>query len=111
MSLVFALSSLRSVDVGGAPFPISDKIIHGVVYFFVFASWFPFGRKCAPIDWVPRALVASAVFAATDEIHQAFVPGRAPELLDLLSDVIGASVGAALVWLHWWGRGRRRILR
>jgi VanZ family protein len=39
------------------------------------------------------ALLICAVYAAMDELHQLFVPGRGAELLDVLIDSAGAVVG------------------
>lgn len=38
-------------------------------------------------------LFFSIVFAISDEIHQAFIPKRTPELLDLFRDLIGSISG------------------
>ena len=35
-------------------------------------------------------------YAITDELHQAFVPGRTPKLLDVLIDSSGASLGTGI---------------
>ncbi len=35
-------------------------------------------------------------YAITDELHQAFVPGRTPKLLDVLIDSSGASLGISI---------------
>ena len=45
------------------------------------------------------ALAFSAFFAATDEIHQAFVPGRGPAVKDVLIDSVGAAIGIALIYI------------
>ena len=37
--------------------------------------------------------------AASDELHQFFVPGRSGEFLDVLLDSAGVAVGVALLWL------------
>ena len=37
-----------------------------------------------------------ALYAATDEFHQIFVPGRTPEVTDALLDSLGAAIGIAL---------------
>ena len=38
-------------------------------------------------------------YAITDELHQAFVPGRTPKLLDVLIDSSGALLGIRMyVW-------------
>lgn len=39
------------------------------------------------------ALVCGMIFAAADELHQHWIPGRAPELADWTADVIGLAAG------------------
>lgn len=38
------------------------------------------------------------LYALSDEIHQAFVPGRGPGLLDVCLDFAGAMTGILLLW-------------
>ena len=45
------------------------------------------------------AFAFSSLFAATDEIHQMFVPGRGPSVKDVLIDIVGASIGIALIYI------------
>ena len=45
---------------------------------------------------VALALLLSTLYAATDEFHQRFTPGRGPRPLDVGIDVVGASLGIAL---------------
>lgn len=49
------------------------------------------------------ALLISAVFAMTDEVHQLFVPGRSGEIRDVMIDSIGASIGISCwsLWKFW----------
>lgn len=42
------------------------------------------------------AILCSAAYALTDEIHQYFVPGRSCQLTDVLLDSFGAATGALL---------------
>ena len=42
------------------------------------------------------ALALGGAYAATDELHQAFVPRRMPDPLDLLVDIAGVITGALL---------------
>lgn len=46
-----------------------------------------------------RSLLFSALYAASDEFHQSFVPGRGPALSDVLLDSAGALCGISLVLL------------
>jgi len=70
-----------------------------------------------PLRAAAIALVIASVYAATDEFHQSFVPGRTPDVADWGMDTLGALAGAlltagALAWLHARrphpGSGRRR---
>jgi len=42
--------------------------------------------------------VASVLYAASDEFHQSFVPGRSCRLLDVLFDATGAAIALGLIW-------------
>ena len=43
------------------------------------------------------ALVMSALYAASDELHQYFVPGRSCEIRDVMIDSLGALTGITVV--------------
>ena len=45
------------------------------------------------------------LYAALDEVHQAFVPSRTGSLVDVMIDAGGAAIGLTLLWL--WHRSRR----
>ena len=42
------------------------------------------------------SMLGAALYAATDEFHQSFVPGRSCELKDVMIDTAGAALGAVL---------------
>lgn len=102
----FLFFQSSSADAGGllSIFPeVPDKLAHAFAY-AVLAAFLTLGSGR------PLLAVALAVaYGASDEIHQAFVPGRTPEVLDLVADAVGAVVGsAAAVWgsrLLWRNRG------
>ncbi len=48
----------------------------------------------AETTWILAILLASA-YGAIDEIHQSFVPGRSPDIVDWGWDTLGAAVGAS----------------
>ncbi len=48
---------------------------------------------------VPLAMAIATSYGVTDEIHQAFVPERSPEALDLLADALGAIAGSTIWFL------------
>jgi VanZ family protein len=52
------------------------------------------------------AFAAGALYAATDEVHQYFVPMRQTDVLDWLVDIAGVLVGALAVFLRERRRGK-----
>lgn len=67
------------------------------------------GRQDSRLTWALTAIIIVAGYAALDEFHQSFVPGRTPLITDVLLDTTGGTVAqivAALVLL--WGHVHQR---
>ncbi len=73
---------------------MSEYAVLGVAAFLFFAGRGWKGRKCYIFS-----LVFSGLYAATDEIHQLFVPGRAGRCSDVVIDTLGAAAGLLALWL------------
>jgi hypothetical protein len=91
--------SCRS-HVAGLGFNQSDKVAHFFVYGLLATLLVRLGRG-------PRArglaLLATALFGASDEWHQSFVPGRTCELGDWIADTSGGALAIAVyVWWPWY---------
>lgn len=72
--------------------PGSDKFVHAAAYFVL-------GALLALGTGRPRlAFWLAVAYGVSDEVHQAFVPGRYPDALDLVADAVGAGLGCWLVW-------------
>ena len=50
----------------------------------------------------------AALYAASDEIHQLFVPGRSGQLSDVILDSAGALAGVAAFTVLCWLINRRK---
>ena len=50
------------------------------------------GKKVVRYAWI-----LATIYAATDEVHQLFVPGRSGQLRDVLLDSTGAAVGILIL--------------
>jgi VanZ family protein len=77
-------------------FPGADKIVH----FALYAVLALFVRHALPAA-APRStllltFVGIAAFAAVDEWHQQFIPGRGMEPADWVADVAGAATGVVI---------------
>jgi VanZ family protein len=49
--------------------------------------------------------MVSALFAASDEFHQSFIPSRTASSKDVMIDICGTLVGLFICWI--FGRARR----
>jgi VanZ family protein len=52
------------------------------------------------------AWLCATIYAATDELHQCFVPNRQGSMLDVLLDSAGAAMGLGIIWGIGRWRGR-----
>jgi VanZ family protein len=98
MAAIFIASS--SSDPSYVPRMLSDTLLHLGIYGLLGAALLH-AFADARAERVTRATVLAAIAASllyglSDEFHQSFVPGRTPDVMDLVMDVIGASIGAAL---------------
>jgi VanZ family protein len=102
-AVIFALSSRSTVPVDlelGL-----DKVAHFGAYALL-GAFLARGQLSAGLPALAVALIGWA-YAASDEWHQSFVPGRSPDLLDWVADAAG--VAAGLAFYHWARRRARRI--
>ena len=91
-ALIFALSSRPSVPTPG--FPDGDKILHFGAYTILgFLLAYGARRSALGPTWV---VVIGLLYAASDEWHQSFVPGRMPDVTDWIADAFGVAAG---VWV------------
>ena len=102
MTAIFYMSSLADVAL---PSGVSDISAHSITYFGLGVTVIralagglprPIGAGVAV-----AGIAITVAYGASDEFHQAFVPGRTMELRDLIADATGALVGAAVCWA--WG--------
>jgi VanZ family protein len=101
MAIIFAASSIQ--NLGQLPGGISDKSGHSIGYALLaglLVRAFARGRLSG-ITWraAAAAVVLATMYGASDELHQAFVPGRSSDRYDVLADFLGAVMGVALGWL------------
>ena len=103
MGVIWIVSSIEQPTFPIALFPFRDKGVHTTEY-AVLA--FLLGHACLrTFERRPRLRVAfvavmhTVLWGFLDEMHQAFVPGRSADLLDLVADTIGALVGVGARFL------------
>ena len=99
MALIFALSSRSRVPGLGR---LPDLVTHGIGYLvlsFLVTRALSLGPRLGSASLLLAVAVAT-LYGVSDEIHQAFVPGRHPDPWDVGKDALGAVVGAlAYQWI------------
>ncbi|MBI2845644.1 MAG: VanZ family protein [Chloroflexi bacterium] len=105
MALIFVVSS--QPELPGPPNPLLSTFGHffeyGVLALLLLRAVYQSGRVDvgSAVLW---AIAIVALYAASDELHQAFVPGRTADIGDIAWDLSGAGV-AILAWI-WLSRLR-----
>lgn len=108
MGLIFFLSAQPDF-----PRPESgwlDLMISGGAHFFLY------GVLALLLRWalgggtrgMPLAFGLALLYGLSDELHQAFVPGRCPDAMDLVWDGLGAAAGLVAWRALRWGLARCR---
>lgn len=104
MAIIFFLSSQPSLPVPGM-FSGQDKLMHfifyGVLGLFIARGLSPWRGE---LSWaqIGLATLLVALYGASDEFHQSFVPGRSPSVGDLIADTLGGFFAA------WLFKGRTK---
>jgi hypothetical protein len=106
MALIFYASSFPSLEQPGIleDVPNIDKIEHLTEFFvlgtLLFLSFhFTQNDKIHSHGWI-LALTVGILYAISDEVHQFFVPGRSPNLVDLLADTVGITIASFIgAWI------------
>ena len=99
-AVIFCLSQVPGADIPPMFFG-KDKLVHAIVFgilgFFIVGALTGTARVWRiSRPWLAVLLVIA--YGVLDEFHQHFVPGRTPDILDVLADAAG---GAVSVWLFW----------
>ncbi|MCC6874542.1 MAG: VanZ family protein [Sandaracinaceae bacterium] len=111
MALIWVLSSLSLAPSLLDDFPLRDKGAHAIEYAVLGLLIAHATRRSWPerAAWrtAALALLLTILWGLVDEIHQAFVPGRGADVLDLAADSIGALFGVgARAAVALAGRGK-----
>jgi hypothetical protein len=102
MCVIFAASSVPGSNLPGG------YSVQGHLAEYAVLVMLALCRGTASLRWALVALAACSLYGVTDELHQAFVPGRMPDVMDWATDTIGAAIGIAIAaaWLRWRGSAR-----
>jgi VanZ family protein len=95
MAAIFTASNDVQVVAIMPAFANADKVAHLAAYAVLAALYLfalsPFMRS-RPFLMGLLAVILTALYGATDELHQSFVPGRDCSFADWVADVVGGSL-------------------
>lgn len=94
-AVIFVLSSIETVAVSEVF--VWDFVAKKTAHFLEYAvlSVLIFRATGAKLR---TSVILTMIYAASDELHQSFVPGRTAAIYDLGFDLAGATLAAYLIW-------------
>jgi hypothetical protein len=98
-ALIFALSSIPDLGTGLGGWDLALRKAAHLAEYAILGALLARALCDTMTGWVWIAWLAGAAYAATDELHQHFVPGRQASLLDVVIDAAGVGVGVLAVRL------------
>ena len=97
-ALIFAVSSMALDMEELQPVLAFDKLLHLAEYYILgYLLMRAFATSGVPVlaaSPVAAAILAGSAYGLSDEVHQAFVPGRVASLMDFLFDAAGVALAA-----------------
>ena len=102
-ALIYYISSMTHANPPSLGLSWEDKIYHcGEYALFSFFTYI--ALKYYSSGWVKKhifvlVVLIACLFAATDEFHQMYVPGRSATLSDMFSDWLGAILTQLAIWM------------
>lgn len=96
--LILAISSIPDLSTPSLGFSMADKIVHIAEYFILgyltARAISSFNKEPLKIFWMSS--VITSAYGILDEFHQLLIPGRTAEGLDMIADILGSILAAAL---------------
>lgn len=106
--IIFALSSIPSAKISDQSLVdfVLRKTAHITEYMVLYIlSYYSFNKN------VKYALLFSVFYAASDEFHQRFTPGRGPHIRDVFIDSIGIMLGYLIIWKNYLQKLSPKIVK
>jgi len=99
MAAIFILSAQSKLPELPGPILSWDKSLHLIAYLglgFVLFRAVSLTPLLGP-GLYPQSLLVGALYGASDELHQRFVPGRTMDFFDWLADVMGLALALLII--------------
>jgi len=97
MGVISCLSSIPGSDLPKLSIPFADKVVHLAEFFILGAliarAIFKSFSDAKVLKVAVIAIAVATLFAAFDEWHQRYIPGRTVDILDFAANFIGLNAG------------------
>lgn len=98
MGVIWFLSAQPDLSSGlGAIDLVGRKLIHAAEFGLLCFLWWRVLRGRGDARALAGAFLIAVAYAAIDEYHQSFVPGRNGSPVDVAIDAVGAGLAVALI--------------
>lgn len=96
MGVIFWFSAQPKEALNFGQSTLVSKLAHVTEYAILgwLVQWARGGRTLRRVWW--QSWLIAVLYAATDELHQSFTPGRTPTVTDVIIDSFGAAIGLAI---------------
>ena len=105
--LIFIQSSFPASEYV-SEFDFSDKLLHvgayAVLGFLLYRAFSAMDNGATTARFIAMSIFLTALYGASDEIHQYFVPSRSAEFLDFAADAIGGILGVMTAMIIYKNR-------
>jgi len=103
--VIFLVSHIpgEEVDIPRSLQPIRLDFVYHIVVYFILATSICFAIKARTVGANLIVILVALTYGISDELHQIFVPGRSPAIIDVMSDLVGTILGVSA-----WGVYNRR---
>jgi VanZ family protein len=92
-------------------FDYSDKLLHAAVYavlgLLLYRALSAMRKRPSTVSLVVLSILMTALYGASDEVHQYFVPTRQAEFLDFAADAAGGIIGVMIAVVIYRNRQPR----
>ncbi len=104
MGAIFFLSHQPGNELKLPLFVGADKLLHATAYgVLAITSIFALPKTFKTTFPLPTAFLVVFIcllYGITDEYHQSFIPGRSPDIFDVIADTVGAMIVCTIWYLR-----------
>ncbi|MCX6640917.1 MAG: VanZ family protein [bacterium] len=102
LTAIFVMSSFHKTFIPQSKYISWDKVAHiiefGILGYLTARAIYFSGVRFLYRSFVIMTILLGVLYAASDEFHQYFVPGRFASVYDVMADGIGVAIG---LWIFY----------